>query len=138
MLSLHLHNFFLFFLKIAFLLQTSQWRSSCGAYRRSVPARCVWIKRSTSSSSPVDTWWCVKSVRHHCESARSAEAWLKAQFEPFSHKQEVRCQFYHVNLIYRLQFIFIGKGGKVIAHLFFFFFFFFPTCMTHKFVDLST
>lgn len=70
-----------------FFLQTSPWRSSCGACRRSVPARCVWIKKSTSSLSHVDTWWCAKSVRLPCESAQFAEAWLKAQFEPSSHNQ---------------------------------------------------
>lgn len=29
------------------LLQISQWRSSYGACRRSAPAKCAWIKRST-------------------------------------------------------------------------------------------
>lgn len=45
-----------------YFLQTSPWKSSCGACRKSAPARCAWTKKSTLCSSPVDTWWCARNV----------------------------------------------------------------------------
>lgn len=74
-----------------FYFQTSPWRSSCGAYRRSVPVRCAWIKRSTLSSSPVDIWWCAKNVHRHWGSVRSAEAWSRAPYGPSSHNSPGLC-----------------------------------------------
>lgn len=47
---------------ILYFLQTSPWKSSCGACRKSAPARCAWTKKSTLCSSPVDTWWCARNV----------------------------------------------------------------------------
>lgn len=47
---------------ILYFLQTSPWKSSCGAYRKSAPARCAWTKKSTLCSSPVDTWWCARNA----------------------------------------------------------------------------
>lgn len=70
--------------EILCFLQTSPWKSSCGACRKSAPARCAWTKKSTLCSSPVDTWWCARNVHRPWESAPSAEAWSKAQCEPSS------------------------------------------------------
>lgn len=89
------------------LLQTCQWRSSCDACRRSVPARCAWTRRSTLSSSHVDTLWCARNVHHPCGSARYAEAWSKARSGPSCHNQhmlwlhrDLMCFFYCKKFIY--------------------------------------
>lgn len=78
----HKNNYVWSILDSIFHFQTSPWRSSCAACRRSVPVRCVWIKKSTSSSSHVGIWWCAKNVRRPWGSVRSAEAWSKAQYGP--------------------------------------------------------
>ena len=61
-----------------YMWSDTQWRTPVqrrcwGSCRRRGPARCAWTSWCPSSSSPVDTWWCVAIVLPACVTAPSAE-----------------------------------------------------------------